>query len=44
MEEIKEKIHCLVDKNSEYNKMLMVANDKTKTVFSYASIAAASIK
>lgn len=44
MEEIKEKIHCLVDKNSEYNKMLMVANGKIKTVFSYVRIAAASIR
>ena len=43
-EEIKEKIRSLVNKDSEYNKMLMVANDKTKTVFSYASIAATSIK
>ena len=43
-EEIKEKIRCLVNKNSKYNKMLMAANDKTKTAFSYASIAADSIK
>ena len=43
-EEIKEKILGLANKNSKYNKMKMVANDKTKAVFSYASIAAVSIK
>lgn len=43
-EEIKEKIRSLVNNDSKYNKMLMVANAKTKTVFSYASIAVASIE